>query len=515
MRILLIEDNPGDAELVRKALSDCTTLHELQWVTRLRDAIDNDTLNRFNVILADLSLPDSSGLDTVKKLRSVYHDFPIIVLTSLANDSVAIEAIKEGAQDYLVKDQVDSDRLERSVRYAVQRQRMRAENDRLLRDLQDSKTMLERKNQRLERLCETAQQFVDNVSHEFRTPLTVIMEYASLLREGITGEVNDEQRRLLAVIDDRAGDLNTMVDDMLDVSKLESGLLGAYRKECRLHDIVAHVLPSLQRKADVRSACLETAIPDDLPSVYCDAEKVGRVIVNLVVNAIKFSRVPGAVRLWAELSDEHEVRIGVTDNGPGIPPDRLEEIFQRFSQLNTELRQSNKGFGLGLNIAQELVGINLGKMRVESQQKVGSTFTFTLPLAGPVRVTERYLDWLRICRDASPAVSVVRVGMADPVSATTCHTIDTFLSLVVRQKDLVFRRADGEWLLLVNTPEIELPEFRRRFDQEHRDISRNSPRGPLPQLTFQADGSWDVDDQRHEILGCVASYLETQEVCHV
>lgn len=512
MRILLIEDNPGDAELVRKALALSTTRHEFCVDCRLGDAMNRD-LNGFDVVLADLSLPDSSGLSGLRTLKEVAPDLPVIVLTSLDNDQLALQAIKQGAQDYIVKDQIDQNVLERSIRHAIQRQEMCTENVRLLRDLQNSKILLEQKNQRLERLCETAQQFVDNVSHEFRTPLTVIMEYAALISDGIAGEVTEQQKNLLGIIDDRACDLNTMVDDMLDVSKLESGLLGACRTECRIADIVEHVLPALQRKAIVRGVDLKTDLDPQLPPVFCDAEKIGRVLINLAVNAIKFAREPGTVTIWAKPLGTGEIQVGVSDNGPGIPADQLETIFLRFSQVQTELRQSTKGFGLGLNIAKELVELNFGRMGVESTAGVGSTFTFTVPVAVPVHVTGKYLQWLVDQETALPAVSAISLSLSTgEEEADSIDDIETFLYGVLRQHDVAFRSGRAEWLLLVNTPEVELEEFQKRLWCEHVETNRNRPTRKLPVLKWEFRGAWQLERAPEAIEFVTAQFAG--EACH-
>lgn len=512
MKVLLIEDNPGDADLVRKALHSANLQQEVTAFVRLHDALSQH-LDSFDIALADLSLPDSSGLTGLKKLRKLAPKLPVVVLTSLDNDALAVEAIKEGAQDYIVKDQIDSDVLERSIRHAIERQRMQTENDQLLQDVQTSKVLLEQKNQRLQRLCETAQQFVDNVSHEFRTPLTVIMEYASLINDGVAGAVTAQQQELLSIIDDRACDLNTMVDDMLDVSKLESGLLGVGRRSWKLVEIVEHTLPALQRKAAVRGVRLETKVDPALPDVFCDEEKVGRIIVNLAVNAIKFARDPGEVTIWAKKLDETEIQIGVSDNGPGIPQDKLHEIFQRFSQVQTELRQSTKGFGLGLNIARELVELNFGRMDLTSQLDVGSTFTFTLPIADSVNVTRKYLDWLPTREKSLPAISVVSLSVAKDVSDDLVEDVETFLYGVLRQHDVVFRSGSNEWLLLVNTPEVEFGEFQQRLLREHLEVNRNLPTEKLPTLHSNFERAWQLDCTK-EIVDFVASKLN-KEVCCV
>ena len=197
--------------------------------------------------------------------------------------------------------------------------------------MQDARSQLERKNRRLSRLYHMAQDFVDHASHEFRTPLSIIKEYAAVVRDGTLGKVNPEQWRLLNVIDDRSDDLNTMVDDLLDVSKLKSGLLTAWRKPCTVNEVVQHILPALELKATTRKVVFEADIAEDLPTIYCDAEKASRVIVNLVAHAIRSATEQGQVRLWARRAVATcEVVVGVTDNGTAIPAEDLERILRGF-----------------------------------------------------------------------------------------------------------------------------------------------------------------------------------------
>ncbi len=352
-RVLVIEDNPSDVRLLERALEKSRMTVDLTVVSDLASGIDAASTGSWDVVLADLTLPDAHGLDAVRQLQAAVPDFPVVVMTMLGCDETALSSLDNGAQDYIVKDQVTPEILERSIRYAVQRQKSVVMR-RLLEQLQSSERALAKKNRRLSRLYKTAHRFVDNVSHEFRTPLTVVNEYVSLLRDGIVGPLNDDQKRMLDVIGDRSEDLNNMVNDMLDISKLEAGMLGIWRQPCRIADIVDHVGPSLTRKSIVKQVVLQFDIPDDLPDVYADDEKIGRVIINLTVNAIKFCGQPGRVQVWAKYAEqEREVLVGVRDNGGGISPENLTLIFQRFKQVGGNPRGSTKGFGLGLNIAKE------------------------------------------------------------------------------------------------------------------------------------------------------------------
>ena len=421
-------------------------------------------------------------------------------------------ALDCGAQDYLVKDRMAPDLLQRSIRYSIHRQRVQNENLQLLHDVEHAEDSLKRKNRRLKRMYRMAQEFVDHVSHEFRTPLSVIKEYASLIRDGVVGHINDEQQRLLRVVDDRTHDLNTMVDDMLDVSKLNAGLLGAWRKECTVKEIAQHVLPALQRKATTRNVELQAEIDENLPMVYCDAEKAGRVIVNLVVNAIKFSGQDGEVHLWARADLVHnEVQVGITDNGPGIGAEDLEKIFQRFAQLNRSMANS-KGFGLGLSIAMELVELNFGNMSVESEPGRGSTFSFTLPMAIPQLVVERYLQRLRHRRGDGPIISLWRASLDGEVTPELADGIDRFLNYLLRRHDLLFRIGAVEWLLVLATPRIESDHFLNRAAQTLKDTNRNRPYTPLPDVRYENLGCWSSLASQPEILSVVNQIVRARNL---
>lgn len=510
IRVLLLEDNPGDADLVTVELKKARGDYHVAWEKRLNDAERLLEEREFDAILADLSLPDSFGLQTVTRLRNHTPNVPIIVLTSLSCDEVAFEALDQGAQDYIVKDEFSADTLERAIRYAIHRGQWQTEIQGLLSEIQSSKKLLETKNRRLAKLYKTAQEFVDNVSHEFRTPLTVIKEYASLMSDGMVGPTNNEQDRMLAVIEDRADDLNIMVDDMLDISKVETGMLAVRRAPCAVADIMRHIRVGLERKAGVKKVSVEFAIEDDLALVYCDPEKVGRIIVNLVVNAIKFCRDPGAVRLWAkEDTEAGEIIVGVTDNGPGIDESKRAELFQRFKQLGTEGRGSTKGFGLGLNIAKELVDLNFGKMRVESETGQGSTFSFTIPVADVMLVMRRYLERIVHLPNGSPVVSLVVASVDGSVDPMLTDEVNGFLTYILRKNDLPFRIHQRHWLLALPVEGDDLTGFLKRVDQLRVESNRNRPQGPLPEFLLNVLGTWRVTDERDEILACVDETIQT------
>jgi signal transduction histidine kinase len=506
-RVLLIEDDTEDYRLIRRALGKARTLHELHWADSLASGLAMLASSNFDVVLTDLNLADCHGLEAVRAIRACNNSVAVIVMTTLDDSKTEFESLNVGAQDFLVKSEANSHTLARIIHHAIHRQQNLIEIERLLAEvnanrelLSEQKALLESKNRRLRKIYKTAHRFVDNVSHEFRTPLTVIKDYVSLVREGMVGAVNDEQAHMLDIVGVRADDLNNMVDDMLDVSKLESGMLGAWRRNCRLTDIVQAVRPALQKKAEVKAISFEIAVDENLPEVYCDGEKAGRVIINLVTNAMKFCGDPGSVRLWAkENHDKHELVVGVTDNGAGIDESGLAQLFQRFKQLDTNIKSSTKGFGLGLNIAKELVELNFGEMHVESQLKQGSTFSFTIPLADPLEVLRRYLERLERMRNGSSVVSLVwaETENSDPDAST--EDADTFFNFLLQRNDLLFRCGVNKWLYVLPT-RSEVDQFLVRAEQEFEKTNRNRPYGPLPSFVMNIAGSWRLSTDRDTIL---------------
>lgn len=516
IRLLLVDDDSEDLLLTERSLRDVRTMQfDVQTASCLADAAEQLQESQFDVILLDLGLPESKGLDTLRRVRQENGEVAIVVLTGLADDETALAALDRGAQDYLCKGEVTDRALSRSIRYAIQRHQCYLEIEGLLAKEQENQELLERKNRRLARLYKTAHRFVDNVSHEFRTPLMVVKEYVSLIRDGLLGEVNDEQIRALEVIGDRADDLNNMVDDMLDVSKLQSGLLGVWRKNGSVGKIVEHVLPSLKSKASLRGVRLEVDLAEDLPDVYCDAEKVGRILVNLTVNAIKACADTGRVRIWArEDAPSRSIVVGVTDNGPGIDPAVLETIFERFKQVDSDVHSSTKGFGLGLNIAKELVALNLGEIQVQSEPGQGSTFSFTLPPADPCEVLRRYLDRLERHANGRSSLSLVSARPKDWLEPRAADAADAFLNYLLRRNDLLFRTDVREWIFVLPAIQSELDGFFRRMNEERARANRNRPHGPLPELDVRVEGTWTILDRREEILARLGELVGSPEMVH-
>ncbi len=480
---------------------------EVKWTETVEDGADALATGQFAVVLLDLGLPGVNGLDGLVQIRNADSGVPIVVVTDLNVEEVALRALYHGAQDYLIKGALTTDNLVRSIQYATERHR-------LLRNVAQARTLLKRKNRRLAKLYRTAHQFVDNVSHEFRTPLTVIKEYVSIIKDGIVGPVGEEQNQMLTIVEDRADELNNMVDDMLDVSKLEAGLLGVYRKRCEAAEIIERVRPSLTRKAIIKGVQLEWDVQDDLPALYCDAEKAARVIINLSINAIKFCGQPGRVRLSCRKDPERPGAIlRITDDGPGISPENQELIFRRFKQLSATVRSSTKGFGLGLSIAKELVTANLGEIMLDSEVGRGSTFSFTLPSAQPDEVLRRYLSRIEQMRNDATELSVIEASIPDSSNELASENADQFLSYLLRYDDLLLRLDGNHWLIFLADAASEVARFLERAEKASADANRNRLGEPLPAILYGEAETHSSSDHQ-EILSHLDRRAPAGELVH-
>ena len=509
LNVLLVEDDPDYAEFVKLSLADADlTSFQLEHVDCLAAARDRLEGNDYDVILLDLGLPDACDFEALSQVREQRPELPVVVLTGNSDPCVGVEAASMGAHDYLYKGDSSARTLERVLRYTFRRQQLfrqlHTANESLDHkngQLEQVNALLDQKNARLAQLYETAHQFVDNVSHDFRTPLAVIKEYVSIIHDGLAGQITGQQRQYLAIVNDRADDLAIMVDDMLDVSRLEAGLLSVWRRDSRISDVFAHVRPVLERKAAVKEVALELSIDEDLPVVYCDPEKVGRVIVNLAVNGIKFSGNGGSVRLWARRgTNQSEITIGITDEGPGISPENLERIFDRFHQIEDATRSSAKGFGLGLSITRELIHLNLGEMNVESELGKGSTFSFSVPVSKPEELVARYLERVVWSNDRPDNVSLVVAAVDAPVEQAVSNAVDEFLQHTFRGNDLVVRILPHKWLVLAQCPQGEVEKMLDRVQAARAEDNRNMPGKKLPEITLRTKGNWSEKTRAEEVI---------------
>lgn len=353
----------------------------------------------------------------------------------------------------------------------------------------------------LVQMTERAHQFVDDVSHEFRTPLTIIKEYTSAIADGLCGDVSEGQQDFLGHISSAVLDLSAMVEDFLDSSKIRAGRLRVDRRQLDVEEIIDRVRGVLDRKAAGRHAGVRYAISPGLPSVFADDEKAGRTLVNLATNAIKFSPQGTNIVVSAD-SDNHDgVRIAVTDHGPGLAPEDRVQLFERFSQVTTDHQPSVKGFGLGLNIAKQLSWLNLGQIGVESQQGRGSTFWFTLPAYNIESVVDAYFS--RIAETDEPESELAMLVSHDRfASPEQLATLERFLCAITWPTDLVWKGADSCVLL---GPCSNAQAWRERLVGARQRLQETGHGGIKP-LDVEVVGRWPHPADTHRVCEVIREF---------
>jgi signal transduction histidine kinase len=392
--VLLIEDNSGDADLVRLRLVEGRRQVRVECVSRLSEALAFLAKETPSLVLLDLNLPDSRGADTFRKIREMAPDVPVVILSGQDDEGMAVKALHQGVQDYLVKGDLSSKQLERAMRYAVERQAMVLSLD------------IARKQQ-----LDFKNQFLSHVSHELRTPLTCIHQYVSLLVDGLAGPLKPEQSDHLKTVLKSVNQLHAMIRDLLEATRAENGTLRVEPRCVSIGELMQQAAAMMRPTAQGKQIRLEAALEPHIPLVYADPDRILEVLMNLLDNAIKFTGVEGSVMMNASMTaeDPGTVYVSVTDTGRGISREAQALVFERLYQDPDSIDNNRKGLGLGLFICRELVRLHGGRIWVASDPGEGSMFTFTLPLYSlaqllrPVVVHEERLR---------PSFVLVRVELA-------------------------------------------------------------------------------------------------------
>jgi len=362
--VLLIEDNPGDADLIRLRLVEANSDVEVSCVDRLSEGLESIYQDTPSLVLLDLNLPDSHGAETFRNVLNRAPGVPVVVLSGQDDEELATKAVHHGVQDYLVKGNFDSRQLARAMRYAIERQSLLTSLD------------MSRKQQ-----LQFKDEFLSHVSHELRTPLTSIYQFVTILQDGLAGPVSAEQREHLQTILRSTHQLRTMIGDLLEATRAESGKLRVEPRCLAVHNLIHHAVAMLRPLADKKQIGIEIALDGRVPLLHADPDRVLQILTNLIDNAIKFTPPNGSIIIRACLydTDPEFVYLSVADTGRGISPEAKPLVFERLYQDPNAMSDSRKGLGLGLYIAKELVRLQGGRIWVDSQLGHGTTFSFSLP----------------------------------------------------------------------------------------------------------------------------------------
>jgi len=364
---LLVEDNQLDAQLVLRALrqggfevSAKVVQDEARFVKALRE-------DPPEVILADYNLPSWTGMDALDVVRKEGLEIPVILVSGALGDVTAVECIKRGITDYVLKDGLA--RLPQSIRRALQEKEEHVRRRRAEEDLARKVDELAQSNAELE-------QFAYVASHDLQEPLRMVAAYTELLAERYRGKLDGDADKFIGYACEGAQRMQVLIQDLLAFSRIGRKENALASVDCNA--VMRHVVQTLSTSIEQNGG---TVTYGSLPEVWADNTQMVQLFQNLVGNAIKFrGKEPPAVSVQAEKQD-HEWLFSVTDNGIGIAAEDVQRIFAVFQRLHT--RAEYPGNGIGLAICKKIVERYGGRIWVESQPGCGCTFKFTLPLQSP------------------------------------------------------------------------------------------------------------------------------------
>ena len=399
LRVLLVEADEKSASCIRDLVAQMTLLVEVDRVRSFEEGFARMTSNRYDAHLVGERIGDRSGLDLLRAYREAEGDSPVLLLSAGSDRALDLAAMESGASGFLALDLLGADRLERTIRYAVEARRQEAVLRRAREELQERveerSTSLETTNaalavevaerrraeQKLREVDRRKNEFLATLAHELRNPLAPIGHATEILARLGDGE-EDRVRAAEArkVIERQVTHLVRLIDDLLDISRISHGKVGLRPELVTLASVVESALEASRPLFLSRRHALEVRLPEAPVVLYADPVRLAQILTNLLSNAARYTERGGTVLVEAILENETAV-LRVVDSGIGIPSAALGSIFTMFSQAPEALALDQGGLGIGLALARQLAELHRGTLTAASEGLGrGSTFTLRLPV---------------------------------------------------------------------------------------------------------------------------------------
>lgn len=363
--LLVVDDDAVNRDVLTRRLT--RQGHHVQTASNGQDALRLMREADFDLVLLDVVMPDMDGCEVLRHIRSddQLRHVPVIMISVVSEMQSVVRCIEDGAEDYLAKP-FNPTLLKARIGASLEKKRGRDRENALFEQLQKN-------YKRLQEVEQLRDDLRNMIVHDLRTPLTAVIVGVEMLQK--LGALNETQRELMTLAAGGGKTLLGMVNDLLDVEKLESGRAQLQYVELSAAALVAGALEQVSPLAQEGDTTLVTEIASGLPHFPGDANKLSRTLVNLIANAIKFTRA-GTVTITASEDGAENIRFAIRDSGTGIPPEAFERIFEKFGQLDSR----KVGTGLGLAFCKLAVEAHGGRIKVESAPGAGSTFSFSIPL---------------------------------------------------------------------------------------------------------------------------------------
>jgi signal transduction histidine kinase len=387
--LLAIDDDPDNRAFLTKAVSkqgfEVVTAPN---ATQARRQLDG---RRPALIFLDVQMPEESGLSLLPQMLRDFPDAVVVMMTAYGSEQVAAEALRGGADDYIAKP-IDLQRLRELLERNLEKQRLRAERQSLVARLKDSNRYLMRQhaalrradeeilqvNRQLEQSNRYKSEFLANMSHELRTPLNAILGFSEILLDVTMNLTAGERTEFLRNIHSSGQHLLGLINDILDLAKIEAGKMELKAEEMRVAEALQEVTAILEPMARQQGLQLTMIGATEAGVIKADRSKFKQVLYNLLSNAVKFTPPPGQITITVKDAPD-QLTVSVQDTGIGMKAEDLPKLFREFEQIDGSYTRRYQGTGLGLALCRRFVQMHGGRIWAESRFGKGSTFTFTIP----------------------------------------------------------------------------------------------------------------------------------------
>jgi signal transduction histidine kinase len=373
INVLLVEDNPKDANLIQKRLKkSSTTQFNITHTVRLKKALEYIVQDYFDIILLDLSLPDSKGLETLTAIEQHATHIPIIVLTGLNDEELALEALRQGAQDYLKKGLIVSELLVHALRSAIERKRTQEQLRRQKQQLEVANQILQQRTQQLEARNTELEAFSYTVSHDLRSSLISIDGYSCILEQQYRSNLDQKGQHYLRSIRRATKRMNQLIEDLLMLSRVKKNRLSL--SLVNISQLITAIATELQQQHPTKIVNFKIT-----PKVmaYGDQRLLRIALENLLSNAWKYSaRKPQPEIEFSVESSTPQTTYMIRDNGIGFNMQQADQLFRPFQRLHSHAEYP--GTGIGLATVQRIIHRHQGQIWAEAVVGKGATFYFTL-----------------------------------------------------------------------------------------------------------------------------------------
>lgn len=435
INILMVDDKPENL-LSLEAILDSNELNLVK-ANSGKEALEKVLDNDFAIILMDVQMPEMDGFETAELIRGrkKTSHIPIIFVTAISKEErYAFKGYMIGAVDYLHKP-VNPDVLKSKIHVFV--------------DLYRQRKLIENQAQELDKANKLKDRFLSMASHDLKSPISAITGIAGLLRDGIEGEVNDDQTYCLKRIVTQCQYMTGLINELLDVCALQTGNLSMKLSSQNPHVLLQDAWEMFEFRAKEKEIQLKIEFEKNLPMISFDFNRMLEVLSNFISNAIKFCDSGDTVTIGAQLI-EGEVKIWVKDTGPGIKEEEKKLLFKPFTKLSNEPTGDESSTGLGLSIAKEIVTLHQGSVDVSSTYGEGTCFTISLP-ATSLGITILWVD------DEEDLTYIIKSSLPHKIQGdvkilSACDGVEAldviennYVDLIV--SDVVMPRMDGIELL--------------------------------------------------------------------